>query len=202
MKFKTGILIDSFQIELDDALKISADLGVNGIQMYAVPHHMASINLDYKEAKSLKRKINSYNLEVAALCGDLGGHGFELEEENPGKIKKTKEIIDFASELGTTIITTHIGVISEEADSDKNIVMREALSEVCRYAEDAGIYIAIETGPERSMVLKKFIKGTGEKNLKVNFDPANLVMVQEKILLKQFLLWVIILCILMQRTEK
>lgn len=178
MKFKTGILIDSFQIELDDALKISADLGVNGIQMYAVPHHMASINLDYKEAKSLKRKINSYNLEVAALCGDLGGHGFELEEENPGKIKKTKEIIDFASELGTTIITTHIGVISEEADSDKNIVMREALSEVCRYAEDAGIYIAIETGPERSMVLKKFIKGTGEKNLKVNFDPANLVMVQ------------------------
>ncbi len=178
MKFKTGILIDSFQIELDDALKISADLGVNGIQMYAVSHHMASINLDYKEAKSLKRKINSYNLEVSALCGDLGGHGFELKEENPGKIKKTKEIIDFASELGTTIITTHIGVVSEEADSDKNIVMREALREVCRYAEDAGIYIAIETGPERSMVLKKFIKGTGEKNLKVNFDPANLVMVQ------------------------
>ncbi len=177
MKFKTGILIDSLQITFEDALKISSESGADGIQMYAASHHMASLELDYKAAKSLKRKVESYNLEISALCGDLGGHGFELRDENPQKIKKTRDIIDFAGELGTGIITTHIGVISG-TDNDKNYIMQEALREICRYAEKAGVYIAVETGPEKSELLKKFIEDTGKKNLKVNLDPANLVMVQ------------------------
>lgn len=177
MKFKTGILIDSLQIPFEDALKISSESGADGIQMYDASHHTASLQLDYKAAKSLKRKVESYNLEISALCGDLGGHGFELRDENPERIKKTREIIDFAGELGTGIITTHIGVISGTED-DKNSIMQEALQEICKYAEKAGVYIAIETGPEKSELLKKFIEETGEKNLKVNLDPANLVMVQ------------------------
>jgi len=176
MKFKIGILIDSLQIAFEDSLKISSQSGADGIQMYAASHHMASLELDYKAAKSLKRKVESYNLEISALCGDLGGHGFELRDENHEKIKKTREIIDFAGELGISIITTHIGVISGTED-EKNSIMQEALQEICRYAEKAGVYIAIETGPEKPELLKKFIEETGEKNLKVNLDPANLVMV-------------------------
>lgn len=177
MKFRTGILLDSFQLPLEDTLRITSESGADGVQMYAVPHHMASLELDYRAAKSLKRKVESYNLQISALCGDIGGHGFEIASENSEKIKKTKEIINFAVELGTNIITTHIGVISE-TDKEKNITMKEALQAICQYAEKAGVYIAIETGPEKSMILKKFIAETGEKNLKVNFDPANLLMVQ------------------------
>jgi len=177
MQFKTGILIDSLQLSLDDALKLSSDSDVDGIQFYAAAHHMASVEMDYEKAKSLRKKVNSYDLEISALCGDLGGHGFEVENENPEKIKKTREIINFASELEIGIITTHIGVISE-TDNAKNLIMQEALQEICRYAQKAGVYIAIETGPEKSELLKRFIEDTGEANLKVNFDPANLVMVQ------------------------
>jgi L-ribulose-5-phosphate 3-epimerase len=177
MTFKTGVLLDSFQLPLEDTLRISSESGADGVQMYAVPHHMASLDLDYKAAKSLKRKVESYNLQISALCGDIGGHGFEIENENSGKIKKTREIIDFAVELGTGIITTHIGVISE-TDKEKNIIMQEALKTICQYAEKSGVYIAIETGPEKSLLLKKFIEETGENNLKVNLDPANLLMVQ------------------------
>ena len=177
MKFKTGILLDNLQVPFEDALKISSDSGADGIQIYVASHHMASLELDYKAAKSLKREVESHNLEISALCGDFGGHGFELKDENPEKIKKTRNIIDFAEELGVGIITTHIGVVSETPCA-RNSIMQEVLQEVCRYAERAGVYIAIETGPEKSGVLKKFIEITGEKNLKVNFDPANLVMVQ------------------------
>ncbi len=177
MKFKTGILIDSLQVSFEDALRISSDAGADGIQMYASPQHIAAYKLDYTKAKTIKRKVKSYDLEISALCGDLGGHGFELKDENSEKIEKTRRIIDFAEELGTHIITTHIGVISK-TDSDKNTVMQEALQQICRYAEKAGVYIAVETGPERSEVLKQFIESVGEPYLKVNLDPANLVMVQ------------------------
>ena len=177
MKFKTGILLDSFRMPLEESLVAASEAEVDGIQIFAVPHCMASIELDYKAAKSLKNKVQNYGLEISALCGDLGGHGFELQNKNQEKIKKTLEIIDFASELETRIITTHIGVISEN-DTIKNSIMQEALQKICRYAEKAGVFIAIETGPEKSGLLKNFIMETGEATLKVNFDPANLVMVQ------------------------
>jgi len=177
MKFKTGILLDSLQMSFGDALRAASDAEVDGIQFYAAAHHMASVEFDYKSAKSLRKKVEGYGLEISALCGDLGGHGFEIPDENPLKIEQTKEIIDFASELETGIITTHIGVVLDN-DAEHNQIMGEALRKICRYAEKAGVYIAIETGPEKSELLKKFINETGEKNLKVNFDPANLVMVQ------------------------
>ncbi len=176
MGFKTGILIDSLRVSFDEALKFSSGLGVDGIQMYVSPHHMASLEFDYKKAPSLKRKISEHNLEISALCGDLGGHGFERPDENSSKIKKTIDIINFASELGTRVVTTHIGVVSETGERRNNVMM-EALREICTHAEKEGVYIAIETGPEKSEVLRKFIDDTGEKYLKVNFDPANLLMV-------------------------
>lgn len=73
MKFKTGILLDSLRMPLEESLKIASDTGVEGVQIYAVSHHMASLELDYKTAKLLRRKVESYNLEISALCGDLGG---------------------------------------------------------------------------------------------------------------------------------
>ena len=33
------------------------------------------------------------------------------KEENPERIEKSKQIVDLALELGTNIITTHIGVV-------------------------------------------------------------------------------------------
>ncbi len=179
MNFKTGILLDNLKLSFDESLKIASELGVDGIQFYVASHHMSSLDFDFNKAKSIKQKIKSYNLELSALCGDLGGHGFEIREENRTKIETTKKIIDFASELGTDIITTHIGVLSE-TDKINNSIIRDALVPICRYAEKAGIYIAIETGPEKSDLLKSFIKETNEKNLKVNFDPANLIMVHNE----------------------
>ena len=177
MCFKIGILLDSLQTTLDEALKFAAENGADGVQLYAAPHPMSSMKVDLKDPGTLRRKAGDYGLEISALCGDLGGHGFERENENPRKIDRMKEIIDFAAELGTGVITTHIGVVSE-TDQAHNAVMQHALREICGYAQKAGIFIAVETGPERAEVLKRFIEETGSAGLKVNFDPANLVMVQ------------------------
>jgi len=177
MDFKTGVLLDSFRLSLDESLQKASEAGADGVQIFAVPHEMAVLKLDFTDVKKLKRKVRSSGLEIASLCGDIGGHGFESLSENKSKIKKTFQIIDYAVELGTTIITTHIGVIPEN-DSEKRDNIQQALIKICRYAEKSGVFIAVETGPERSEVLKKFILETGEKSLMVNFDPANLVMVQ------------------------
>ena len=177
MSFKIGILLDSLQLPFSEALKFAASSGADGIQMYAVSHSMSALNLNHSKAKTIKQKVKDHKLEISALCGDLGGHGFELKKENADKIIKTKEVINFANDLEVGTITTHIGVVSAE-NTEKRQIMQEALTKLCRYAGDKGISLAIETGPEKSAVLKNFIEEIGESNLKVNLDPANLVMVQ------------------------
>lgn len=177
MNFKIGILIDCFRLPFEDALKRAAEMEVDGIQMYVTFHQMSLFNPDACSGRVLKKKIDNHALEIAALCGDLGGHGFEIKEENRSKIAETKKIIDFAHELETAVVTTHIGVIPGDKN-EKYYAMQEVLQNICRHAEKMGVFLAVETGPEKSLRLKSFIEEAGQKNLKVNLDPANLVMVQ------------------------
>ena len=43
-------------------------------------------------------------------------------------------------------------------------------------ADALGVTIAVETGPESAEVLRAFIERLGSERLRVNYDPANLLM--------------------------
>jgi len=106
----------------------------------------------------------------------MGGHGFEIQKDNAERIEKTKAIIDLAAACGTKVVTTHIGVIPDEEKNARFGVMLEALDCLGSYAKKQDITLAIETGPEKPEVLKKFIDQT-HGGVGVNLDPANFVMV-------------------------
>jgi len=88
-----------------------------------------------------------------------------------------KKIIDLACDLGTRVVTTHIGVLSDEEASPQWLAMKEACEELADYGDRVGASFAIETGPEKVGLLKKFLDGLKSRGVKVNYDPANLVMV-------------------------
>ena len=113
------------------------------------------------------------------MCGDLGGHGFARREENPGKIERSKRIVDLALELGGRVVTTHIGVVPADSACETYRVMQEACNELAEYAWKNGAYFAIETGPEPAVRLKAFLDSLDSRGVAVNLDPANLVMVTD-----------------------
>lgn len=55
--------------------------------------------------------------------------------------------------------------------------MQAACAELAEYADSVDAHFAIETGPETSATLKKFLDSLGSRGVGVNLDPANLVMV-------------------------
>ena len=56
--------------------------------------------------------------------------------------------------------------------------MQNACYQLAEYADSVGARFAVETGPETSADLKKFLDSLGgTKGVGVNLDPANLVMV-------------------------
>ncbi|HBN85878.1 MAG TPA: xylose isomerase, partial [Clostridiales bacterium] len=179
MNFKIGIIADWLKLPFKESMEACAKMGADGVQLYAVDGEMAPENLIASQIAEKKKIIEGNGLQVAALCGDLGGHGFERADENIKKVEKSKRIVDLALALGSNVVTTHIGVVPADAQSDTYKIMQEACNELAEYAHNNGAYFAIETGPEPASRLKAFLDSLDSKGVAVNLDPANLVMVTD-----------------------
>lgn len=174
--FPIGVMLDSFRKPPKEALLLAAASGADGIQLYATHGELAPENMDAASRRDFRSRTADAGLKISAVCGDLGC-GFANAALNPELIRRSKLIMELAKELGTDIVTTHIGVVPADKKAERYAIMQDACGELARYANDLGSHFAVETGPERSEVLKEFLDGLGSKGVAVNFDPANLVMV-------------------------
>lgn len=175
--FKIGVIIDSFRLGVEEGIVKAKEVGASGIQVYATSGAMAPENLNASQRKELLDKITSNGLVVSALCGDLGGHGFSVQEDNTWRIEKSKRIMELAKDLNTNVVTTHIGVVPQDDKHPRWSILQEACEALGEFGDQVGAYFAIETGPETAAVLKKFLDSLHSRGVRVNFDPANLVMV-------------------------
>ena len=150
--------------------------GAEGIQVYATYGELSPHNLVGAKRKEFLDMVKSNGLVISALCGDLG-KGFHDPAKNPELIEESKRILDLAKELETNIVTTHIGVVPSDPANERYQIMQEACFKLAQYADSLDAHFAIETGPEESAVLKKFLDGLHSTGVAVNMDPANLVMV-------------------------
>ena len=174
---KIGIITDCMKRNtLAEALADAARLGADGVQIYATTGEFTPDTLGAEAKAKYKALLSQHGLEISALCGDMGGYGFERAEDNALRIEKTKRIIDLAVEFSARVVTTHIGVIPDEKTHPRYAVMLSALTECGSYAAAKGVTLAIETGPEKAKTLKAFIEDT-EGGVGVNLDPANFTMV-------------------------
>lgn len=174
--FPIGVMLDSFRKSPKEALLLAAASGADGIQLYATHGELAPESMDAAARRDFRSRTADAGLKISAVCGDLGC-GFANAALNPELIRRSKLIMELAKELGTDIVTTHIGVVPADKKAERYAIMQDACGELARYANDLGSHFAVETGPERSEVLKEFLDSLGSKGVAVNFDPANLVMV-------------------------
>jgi len=179
---KIGVLLEGFRHDLRESVKKAAALGAEGIQAYAVDGELAPENMNDAKIREWLDLVKSHGMVFSAICGDLGstpdkiGSGFEIAEENKWRVERSKQIMDLAKKLECNIVTTHIGVVPNE-ECEKMEVMRAACRELALYADSIGSYFAVETGPESAKLLCGFLDSLGASGVRVNYDPANLVMV-------------------------
>ena len=173
---KTGVITDCFKRPLAESIALAGQLGFDGVQIYATTGEFSPETLRTGQKAQIQDLLASHNLSISALCGDMGGYGFQIAADNPVRIEKTKAIIDLAAEFSVPVVTTHIGVIPDSQSHPRYRVMLDALCACGAYAKSAGVTLAIETGPETAATLAMFLKDT-DGGVGVNLDPANFVMV-------------------------
>lgn len=172
---KIGVITNCFKKSHEEGILKAASLGLDGVQIYATNGEF-SPELSTEQKDFYKKLLKDNNLVVSALCGDMGGHGFERADDNVIRVEKTKRIIDLAVEFGSNVVTTHIGVIPDDKSNPRYKIMLDALTDCGIYAKERGVTLAIETGPETAKTLLAFLKDT-KGGVGVNLDPANFTMV-------------------------
>lgn len=102
--------------------------------------------------------------------------GFIPKQTRSEREARTRAISDFAKALGVTSIALHVGFVPEDTSDPDYVAVREMVRRICDHAAANGQTFALETGQEPAHVLLKFFEDVGRANLKINFDPANLIL--------------------------
>lgn len=173
-QFPIGVVLDCFPGSLKERLSLAEKLGLNGVQVYGIEGEI-SPEMTASARAEFKKELADRGLTLSAVCGDLG-HGFFDPEHNKENIERSKRILELAKELGTDVVTTHIGVVPKDPSHPRYGIMQDACGQLAEYANQLGSHFAIETGPEPADVLRKFLDTLPSDGVGVNLDPANLHM--------------------------
>jgi L-ribulose-5-phosphate 3-epimerase len=89
---------------------------------------------------------------------------------------RTLAISDFAAALGVSSIALHIGFVPEDAARPDYAAVRGMVRRVADHAAGHGQTFALETGQEPAQVLLEFLGDVNRANVRINFDPANMIL--------------------------
>jgi L-ribulose-5-phosphate 3-epimerase len=174
--------------EWEKLLDVAASTGVKSVQPWSVDEKkwnvVCALDPDRcatpPQRAAVRKACEKRGLQISGFCAQLAGPktlgGFGEEDAGlPGRLEKTIRALRFAAEVGAPIVTTHIGPIPEDRNNPGYARFLKSVATVMKDAEKSGGIFALETGQESAAGLKQFIEDIGSPNLKVNYDPANML---------------------------
>jgi sugar phosphate isomerase/epimerase len=179
-----GVCSWSLQVTSIPELKQFLDrLGIDVVQIACGDPHHAS----WVEGEAMPAAARAAGFR---MCGTMLGFPGE-DYTTPQTIEKTGGFGDPATrperlerfqwglartrELGLTDLMLHAGFIPEVGSPARKPFL-DTLAQVAELARQAGITVAFETGQETAALLRRTLDDLQAPNLKINFDPANMLL--------------------------
>lgn len=102
--------------------------------------------------------------------------GFIPKATRGERERRTREVIDFAAALGVKSFGCHVGYVPDDPIDPDYEEVRDVVRRIADYAATHGMTYCLETGQEPASLLLKFLENVGRANVKINFDPANMIL--------------------------
>ena len=102
--------------------------------------------------------------------------GLVPEATRAERVARTKAVADVGKEIGVDSVACHIGFVPEDAHEPLYAQIRDVARNICDHCAKNGQNFTLETGQEPAHVLLQFIHDVARPNLKINFDPANMIL--------------------------
>ena len=179
-----GVCSWSLQVKNVPELKRLLDrLGIDVVQIACGDPHHAS----WDEGDRMPEVARSAGfLMTGAMLGFPGEDyttpqtiqrtgGFGPKELRAERLERFRWALDRVKKLGLSDLMLHAGFLPHGNDPDRK-PMLDVLAQVGDLAKAAGVTVAFETGQETADLLRKTLDDLRSPNLKVNFDPANMLL--------------------------
>ncbi|MFW5867979.1 MAG: sugar phosphate isomerase/epimerase family protein [Armatimonadota bacterium] len=170
---KIGHRAMNLGLPMMDAIDAAAEIGYEGVTLCAKEEWIEEGDFPAARAREVRDYCDERGLTISALTGRLGSM---IDEGADERLERALLVVEAANRLQTPFVTSHIGVIPEDLDRDDVSAMLRRMDTLCSRADEMGVTIGVETGPESAEVLRDFIERLGSERLRVNYDPANLLM--------------------------
>ncbi|NLX14347.1 MAG: sugar phosphate isomerase/epimerase [Phycisphaerales bacterium] len=184
--YQIGAVTWSLQIpDLGENLKvIKNELGLRLVQVGFMGAN------DLADPDKIISSVKGSGLKVSATCvgfGELGedyttietiarSGGYMPDETWKQRYAKTVAVANINQELGVEFLATHVGFVPHDHSHPQYAVMVDRLKRICDALGERGLTLLMETGQEQANALSAFIVAVGLPNIRVNFDPANMVL--------------------------
>jgi L-ribulose-5-phosphate 3-epimerase len=179
-----GVCSWSLQVKsIPELSRLLKGLGINVVQIACGdPHHASWDEGDDLPAAALSSGI----VMTGAMLGFPGEDyttpqtiketgGFGNPTLRADRIERLKWALDRTLALGLSDLSLHAGFLPEPGDPARP-TMLDALAQVARLAAAKGVTLAFETGQETAELLRATLDELDAPALKVNFDPANMLL--------------------------
>jgi L-ribulose-5-phosphate 3-epimerase len=145
------------------------------------------LSLDGAAEKWDKALTEEHFTATTAVCSYVGEDyadipsvqrtvGLVPEGTRSERVARTKVVSDVAGKLAIDSVACHIGFISHDFGSSSYAAIRDVAKDICDHCGKNGQSFTLETGQEPAKILLQFIEDVGRPNLKINFDPANMIL--------------------------
>ena len=166
------------------AWDLISELKVPTIQLHA-PHPEKR---NAESAANFKSQLENIGVECTAVFGGFEGEsyadiptviktvGLVPEETRQSRLEEMFQISDFARGLKCDTVALHIGFVPHDSSADGYDEIVAVTRQLCDHCEKNEQYLHLETGQETAEGLLEFIHQVERSNLKINFDPANMIL--------------------------
>jgi sugar phosphate isomerase/epimerase len=179
-----GVCSWSLQVQSIPELKRLLDqLGVNVVQIACGdPHHAA-----WAEGDDMPRATLAAGFRLTGTMLGFPGEdyttpqtiqksgGFGDPATRPERLERFRWALDRTRALGVSDMMLHAGFLPEPGDPGRKAFL-DTLAKVADLAKGPGVTVAFETGQETADLLRLTLDELRCPNLKVNFDPANMLL--------------------------
>jgi sugar phosphate isomerase/epimerase len=179
-----GVCSWSLQVKSIPELKRLLDqLGVTVVQIACGdPHHAA-----WEEGERMPEVARASGLQMTGVMLGFPGEdyttpqtiqktgGFGDPALRPERLERLQWALDRTRALGLSNLMLHAGFIPDPGKPDRKPFL-DTLAKVSDLAKSKGVTVAFETGQETADLLRLTLDELKCPNLKVNFDPANMLL--------------------------
>ena len=165
-------------------LQVAHELGVTTVHLHT-PQRQSRTPARIDEFRALLQRLG---IRVTCVFAGFEGEsyasipasaetvGLVPRDVRDDRVAELREIIDFAHQLGVDAVGLHLGFVPHDTTDPDYAELVNVTQKMCDVAAANGQRLHLETGQEPADVLERFLEAVARPNIKINFDPANMIL--------------------------